>query len=291
MNPQAYEILEKMKVNIPQEYCVDQIMLNQNENSFFYCRFSSNSEFNSGLYNSEEIKNNIHLFKQLQRNNELIKIEEVVNCICGCAIYINNGNIYGEFVNGHIMSLLRKGACSIRFLMDSDNGIYLMDSFQRLIVQQTKNEFIIERNINDDELQLNILHDLIVYLRSIDFTINNSLYEIMVSKDKYVFCDAKIFSEDDFLLNTQQLFVNKKNKIAIKPPKKNINSNSIHQVDCFDVDFKAIEDDLTNNNITVHNDALLSHFITRNFKQFNSLFFLRGDSKVRYSKIDQLLSI
>ena len=113
----------------------------------------------------------------------------------------------------------------------------------------------------------------------------------MVSKDKFVFCDAKIFYRDDFFLNTQQLFVDKKNKIVIKAPKKDFDLNSIPQVDSFDVDCKMSNDDLSNRNITAHDDALLSHFITRNFKHINSLFFLKKGSKVRYSKIDQLLSI
>lgn len=289
MNPKAYEILEKMKVNTPQEYCLDQAILDQNLSEFYFCRFSSNSILNSGLYKGEDIKNNIHLFMQLQHNNKLLKIEEVVNCICGCVIYVNNGYIYGEFVDGHIMSLLRKGVCSIRFLIDSNN-VYLINQFQRWIVHQTKNEFVLKSNNDFDKSRLNIIQDLFVYLCSINFIKDNSLFEIMISKDRYVFCDAKIFSEDDFYINTQQLFVSEKNKIVIKSPKRIINLKSIHQVDCFDVDYEAIKDNLANSNITAHNDALLSHFITRNYKYFNSLFFLRRENKVQYSKIDQILS-
>jgi hypothetical protein len=290
MNPQAYEILAEMKVNLPQEYCVDEILSCQHENKYFYCRFSTISGLNSRFYKGKEITNKIHWFEQLQRNKELLKIEEVVNCICGCVIYINDGCIYGEFVNGHIMSLLRKGVCSMRFLIDSNNGVYLINQFQRWIVQQKNNKFILKTNDNFDESQFNIIQDLIVYLRSIDFTKDNSLFELMVSKDKYVFCDAKIFSEDDFSLKTLQLFIDKKDKIVIKSPKKIVNLKSIHQVDCFDVDYKMLNNDLSNNNIIVYNDALLSHFITRNFKHFNSIFFLRRDNKVRYLDMNQLLS-
>jgi hypothetical protein len=286
MNPSPYEILTEMKVRIPQEYCVDKFSSNQYKENYFYCRFSSNSGQSSGLYKGEEITNDIDRFRQMQQNKELLKIEEVINCVCGCVIYINNGYIYGEFVDGHIMSLLRKGVCSIRFLIDSNNRVYLIKQFQHWIVNLINDKYIFGPNNHFNEVQLRLIQDLIIYLHEINLTKNNSLYEILVSKDDFVFCDAKVFSKDDFFIDAKQLFISDDNNIVIKYPIKKIDSDSLNQIDCLDVDYKTMIDNNTNNNITVYNDALLSHYMTRNFKYFNSVYFLRRDNKLRYSKID-----
>jgi hypothetical protein len=315
MNPQAYEILTKMKVNIPQEYCIDQVILNQNRNNYYYCRFSSKSELKSGLFSGKEIQNNIHLFNQLQHNNELIRIEEVVNCLAGCVIYINNGNIYGEFVLGHIMTLLRKGVCLVRFLIDSDNGVYFRHAYQHQLVTQKGNKFNYYHDVQydhssnlkifegfDELPNFSVLQDLIVYLRSIDFTLDNSLYEIMVSKDKYVFCDAKIFSVNDFFINAKKLFDNEGYKIEIIARNNPLPPHGIIQLQdgFFDVDNKEFSnfDNDTNYDVYILHSAFLCHFITRNFKRFNSLIYLKAASdripyglgQVRYTKIDELSS-
>jgi hypothetical protein len=291
MNPKAYEILAQMEVSIPKEYCVDEIYSSQGGNKYFFCRFSEDSELSSRLYKDDEIISNIHNFNNLQHKKKLIKIEEVVDCICGCVIYVTNGNIYGEFVDGHIMSLLRKGVCSKRFLINLNESVYFINQFQRWIVQRVDNEFIYIPNKNFSESRMKLIQDLILYLITINFKEENSLFEIMVSKNKYVFCDAKILPKDDFFVNANQIFIKEKKNIVIKAPIKKDNPTLINQIDCFDVDYEEINNNLSNNNITVYNDAILSHFVTRNYKYFNSINFQRRDNKIQVSKIDRICQI
>ncbi|MBI4855325.1 MAG: hypothetical protein HY818_01060 [Acetobacterium woodii] len=102
MNPNAFEILETLKLSHAKTYSLDETIESSREK--FYLRFSRESPFVSRLVDKKEICNKKSELIEHIKSNQLLKIEDSFESIAGCTVYVNENGLYGEYVDGNLIA-------------------------------------------------------------------------------------------------------------------------------------------------------------------------------------------
>jgi hypothetical protein len=281
MNYFAYNILKEINnLPIPRQYSVDEI-LSANSTERFFLRYATYSKLKSKMKTQNEIISNIEKIKEHIKTGELISIEKVYECIAGCAIYIRDKVIYGEYVEGHPIALLRRGLCARRFLIDLDRKVTTIDQIQSWIAILGTDSF----NWLPYDGKITSTFDRIISYLVNNFTgsFDNVILEILITDDEIVFCDAKKKNLDDFSPNIQVFFQNQQSNLVIKRKVGNRKENDIiNQTDCCDIDIQIISKSLDKRKLYIHNASILSHYITRNYRKLFCIEYTKGKYNLGY---------
>lgn len=271
MNPRAFEILENLKLPYPHSYSLDEAISSERNN--FYLRFSRNSKFESYVIDKDElIKKECQLHK-LIASNDLIKIEDSFSSIAGSAIYINNDGVYGEYVEGHIISLLRRGICKLRFFINLQKEVFVKESFQGFEAYQQKGGYTwMPYGQKKSEFSR-----FIQFLTSnIDISSRDLLLEILITNNEIIFCDAKNPMMSMCWNGIKQIF-KPSNYSNINLISSESSGETSFQVDGLDIDMAGSEP--LAENILIANGAILSHYVTRNIERFKKIIYINRKDK------------
>lgn len=261
MNPNAFEIIEKLGLVHPRFYNLDEIV--QSQCSKFYLRYSKSSDKESYVIDKRELLDKIDTLKWDIQSGALTKIEDSFDSVAGCAAYINPDGIYGEYVSGHIISLLRRGLCNKRFYIGKDKGVKVKDAFQGFEAIQLKGGYDWKPCLN----RLDKLGSVIRYLS--DCVLENQtdlLLEILITENAIIVCDAKYPKMEQSWKEIKKMFDDEFSGLFLKKRKTTKTCQEQVKIDGLDIDLSCFVE-----NVLIGNGAILSHYITRNYSKFNSI--------------------
>lgn len=264
MNPCAFEIIENLGLRHPNVYNLsDAIKANQNS---FYLRYGRDMEAKSCVVNKEELITRKDKLEEDLLAGKLIEIEDFFKSVAGCAVYINSDGIYGEYVCGHIVALLRRGLCRKRFFIDQNNKVFIKDAFQGFEAIQIVGGY----NWRICTNRLDKLNETIRYLtNSITVRPKDLLMEILITENEIIVCDAKYPRMENAWQGMKMMFDMYDTAIYLKNMSNRDILENDSKIDGFDIDWS-----LPVKNLIVGNSAILSHYITRNYEMYNMIKFI-----------------
>lgn len=264
MNPHAFEIIENLGLRHPNVYSLcDVVKANQNN---FYLRYSRDLVDKSCVVSKEELILRKDKFEEDLSTGKLIEIEDFFQSVAGCVVYINADGIYGEYVSGHIVALLRRGLCRKRFFIDENNKVFIKDAFQGFEALQTSGGY----NWSICTNRLDKLNEIIDYLiNSMIARPKDLLMEILITENEIVVCDAKYPGMESAWQGMKKMFDLCDTTIFLK----NIYNSDVIKRD-IKVDGLDIDCSLPVKNLIVGNSAVLSHYITRNYGMYDMIKFI-----------------
>jgi len=259
MNDKAYEILKEANLPHSKVYTFDEIF-EFKHNEMFFVRWRGDSGISSGIASVEEIRK---LYKDNKRE-KILGIEKVYICEAGCTVLKRKDLIYIEYIEGHLSALLRKGLCRKRVAIQNGSICNELDVRQEWICTNTENFFL--WNVFNGKISNNYKIALECVLDIKNELKDDVLFEVMFTKQKPIFCDAKFLDKKDYNPIYKNLFRNGLHNIREKN-----SEGEITQIDHFNVDYPSHCMNMEKKNIIVHEGAITSHFITKNFNVFSSL--------------------
>ncbi|GHT84558.1 hypothetical protein FACS1894137_07760 [Spirochaetia bacterium] len=263
MNKNAFNILNGKKLVRASEYSLDEAG-NLPSNKEIFLRYNELFKINNKKVNSSYIINNMKNLQNELENNELIQIVESIDSIAGGIIYIKDGFVYGEYVEGNIILLLRRGICRKRFLICPDTSLYELSALQNMICNEKIEKYEVLPFDGHLSGGFNVLITLLK--ENIHKFDDNLLLEILIERDRIVFCDAKYknLGLKPDILNI--IFLKSESTILLKGHRV---PKIFLSIDNFDIDKHTAR-----KNIGIRNGAILSHFITYNINNIENLLFL-----------------
>jgi hypothetical protein len=271
MNKDAFNIINEKKLVRATNYTLEEAC-NLPQNKEIFLRYNESFKIKNRKVNGSYIARSMSKLQHEIKNNELIQIAESIDSIAGGAVYINDGFLYGEYVEGNIFMLLRRGICRKRFLISPDKSVYELSALQNMICYENMEKY--EMLPFDGQLSGGFTIFITLLKENMHKFDTNLLLEILIERDKIVFCDAKY---KDLALKPDVLkvvFLEKLESILLRGHKMPRNFLSI---DDFDIDRYKHN---TRKNIGVLNGAILSHFITYNINNIKNMQFFKGQQKV-----------
>lgn len=139
MNKEAYILLEKLGLPYPKSLSIEDITLLEKDSMFFVRYMTESGKKSKNLSGAQIISNKFNYDPAI--NKDILSIEKVYDCIAGGALFFKNGEIYGEYVEGHIVSLLRRGLCLKRFYITKEKEIMLLNQSQAWKAKLSNNSY------------------------------------------------------------------------------------------------------------------------------------------------------
>lgn len=264
MNSQAFHIIEALGLRAPKSYNLNEAI--ESQRNKFYLRYCKDVGYQSHVINKEELIIQRAMLEKEISKGKLLRIEDAFDSIAGCAVYANLDGIYGEYVSGHIISLLRKGICRKRFLIDKCGEVKVREAFQGFEATQIKGGYFWRpcENVKDklNEITCYLLENLISKEKDL-------LLEILITEDDIIICDAKHPGMDMSWQSMKDIFdINNVEIFLKKTHSKKVNVKEF-KIDGFDIDLSVPA-----KNIIIGNGAILSHYVTRNYPMYNTIKFI-----------------
>lgn len=259
MNPQAFQIIEALGMRHPKCYSLGEAI--ESHRNSFYLRYDKKTGCQSRIVDKEGLIVQKAVLEKDISMGKLLKIEDSFNSIAGCAVYVNPDGIYGEYVCGHIIALLRRGICKKRFLVDENKRVTIKDVFQGFEARQTQGGYIWKPFTNEIDKMDAVIDYLLKNINSVQ---SDLLLEILITENDIIVCDAKHPTMEDSWQGIKDIFNTNSSEIYLK----NGSSSFVKKVkiDGFDIDLSESVKD-----ILICNGAILSHYITRNYVMYNSI--------------------
>ncbi len=262
-NLQAFQIIQTLGLHYPQSYDLREAM--ESSQKKFYLRYDKRDNYESRVVSRDELIAESPTLEKDIAAGKLLKIENYYNSVAGCAAYVNKDEIYGEYVSGHIIALLRRGVCNKRFFIDERDKVTVKDAFQGFEAIQENGRYLwIPCENKTDKLE-EVIHFL---AKNINRSQQDLLLEILITEDDIVVCDAKYPGMEAGWQGMKGIF--EANWFHLKGSNRASTLEGEAKIDGFDVDAAVPA-----KNILVGNGAVLSHYITRNYANFDSIQFLR----------------
>jgi hypothetical protein len=266
MNAEAFNVLKQNRLTVALIYTLDEVKRLPPEKEVFL-RYNKYSTMKNKVVDCQYVLDNINDVKIQIENNELLQIVESINSIAGGVVYIKNGFIYGEYVEGNIIMLLRRGICGRRFLIARDNTVYEESAFQNWICAQ-------QRGGGYEWQPFNAAISSVFgfFLNSLKECINKDedslLLDVLIEGSRIVFCDAKYKDIDVPMKKLRDVFCDDNGIISLKG---GYASQSGLKIDGFDLDNCCCLPE----SIGIANGAILSHYILYNIRSIENLLYLR----------------
>ena len=268
MNPKAFMIIEKIGLKHPESYSIQEAIDSQRNK--FYLRYNKSKEEQSRVIGKDEIialKNELEFDMQ---EGTLAKLEDAFDSIAGCVSYVNQDGIYGEYVDGHIQALLRKGICKKRFFIDNSGKVRKKDTFQGFEAIQMKGGYIWKPcTVQNSDGKMDRVIEYLKQKQDMIAGEKDLLLEILITEEEIIACDAKYPGLTAIWQGIKCFFDSEVSECYLKKNTASPLSKKQMKIDGFDIDASPVIP-----NIVVANGALLSHYITRNFKAFESIKLL-----------------
>lgn len=254
--PQAYDLREAI----------------ESSQKKFYLRYDKKDNYESRVVSREELIVEYSTLKKDIAAGKLLKIENYYNSVAGCAAYVNKDEIYGEYVSGHIIALLRRGVCNKRFFIDERDQVTVKDAFQGFEAIQENGRYLwIPCENKTDKLE-EVIHFL---AKNVNRSQQDLLLEILITEDDIVVCDAKYPGMGASWQGMKDIFDGNCAQSHLKGSHRASGLDGEVKIDGFDVD-AAVQA----KNLLVGNGAILSHYITRNYANFENIQFVRTQNCV-----------
>lgn len=257
MYKNAYAILRKLELNTPEVFTIDEAIEHKHYLTF-YARYSKDADRQSGIIKQSELLRDKLILEKDFASGKLLSIEAAYNTIFSGASLTKEGFTYSEIVEGHLVSLLRRGLCGIR-LIHSNKIECTLSVFQGWNATQF-NGYHYEplRELTDTKNILNLIEPLVKNLYKKQ---PHVLLEWLYTDKGLIFCDARDLGFEDFGSDLHRLTIPNHGHINVFG--KNIERKSNVKVDGFDIDYSI------NNcsNLHAYNGALLSHYVTRDLSK------------------------
>lgn len=268
MNKEAYILLNKLGLPYPKSLSIDDIIILGKENRFFVRYMTESGKKSENLSGTQIINDKFSYDPTINKN--ILSIEKVYDCIAGGALFLKNGEIYGEYVEGHIVSLLRRGLCLKRFYITKERKILSLSQAQVWKAKLSNNSYNYEFFDGDTSIYFS---KVIEYIKKniFQFNYDNILLEFMMTNDEIIFCDAK---NRDLPFFDKLPLIFSENKVYLK---KDVEFISKINLDFLDVDYPLINENIEGVTIIINNSALLSHFITRNLNRNLNIIFINNN--------------
>ena len=250
MNPQAFQIIESLGLRHPEFYRIEEAI--DSKHNKFYLRYNKGANCQSRVVDKEELITRRMDFEMDFETGRLLKIEDSFDSVAGCAVYIDSEGIYGEYVEGHIVALLRKGICKKRFFIDSNKNVAIKDAFQGFEAIQIKGGYLWEPCTDEKNTQKKLNKIINYLLKNILGGQEDLLLEILITEDEIVVCDAKhpgmkaLWQGMKNIFNTENRYL--KNKCLDDFFEKEV------KIDGFDIDLsKPVKDIIVGNGAILNN--------------------------------------
>lgn len=259
MNPGAFEILEKYNLKGPKLYSLEELK-NKPDLNRFYLRYSKKSNKDNKVVSLDYVLKNFKEIESEIKNGILSYIESTYNSIGGGVSLIKKDFSYTEYVKGHVISLLRRGLCGARILIDKGKVIKIVRCFQGWEAVQ-KDNYIYQPSMGPTASKINFIAQKMSSLLPNHH--EGLLVEWLETPEEIIFCDARETGFEEFGNELYKIGSSEPNILALS----NISNEKITNFifDGLDVDNRKIIED--NTKITVNNGALLSHFVARNINK------------------------
>jgi len=255
----AYEVLSSIGLPTPKLFTIGSALECPQDNNF-YLRYRKGMKNLGGLVSYNTFKENKDILYEHVESGDLLQIEETIDTIFGACAYFVNGEIYGEIVNGQLVDILRKGLCDVRFCYNY---------YKKELLILPSNAF--RKNNLSSELNMAInvhINGLIEDLERLNDNFDDFLVEVLLTKDRRVYCDAKKPYMNQYMnmifktIINQEIFqkskLNKLKKLEINEP--------------FDVDVLPLVKSNEFIALQFEKGSLLTHFITRNWNAISEIF-------------------
>lgn len=266
MNLQAFQIIETLGLKHPKCYSLEEAI--ESERDKFYLRYGEESKCQSRVVNKKGMITQINELKKDLLTGKLLEIEDSYEGVAGCAVYSNLGEIYGEYVSGHIVALLRKGLCDKRFFIGKDKDYIIKDAFQEYEALQVEGGY----EWKTCENKADKLNEIIAYLSNAAINEQKDLLlEMLITENDIVVCDAKNPGMEESWQGLKNSFYIDNSEQYLKAEHCSKSTQNKVKVDGFDID-----DSRPAKNIIVVNGAFLSHYITRNYSKYNSVKIIQN---------------
>jgi len=270
MDKKSFEILSEFNLPMPIRYNLTEAISMPPATSF-YLRHSPEFHYLNKVINKNDLDNDFLSIKKMLLEGKLVYIEESIPSLFGACLYIDNGLIYGEIIQGHIIGLLRRGMCGQRFYINQDKKLISHKTFQQFYFLQERYGYSCNTNLNPVDMTeqiSNIIKEIVLKLPN---DINDLLLEILITENRIICCDAKYPKLLNFMEVIKRYFIN--NEFYSLFTRNQRNKNMII-FDNFDIDINNNQINMPKN-IIVNNSALLSHFITKQWNLFESILVLK----------------
>jgi hypothetical protein len=269
MYKNAYSLLNEKGLAAPGLYTFNMIK-NSLPDKLYYLRYNNQlSEIKSHVLKGSDIIKNASELEVHLKNKILIQIEDVILTISSGALYIYDDIVYGEYCEGHPITLLRRGLCGRRFLVTKNKEVFELRALQNWIAKQGDGD--------TSEYEWHPFNGIISdnFQKIIDFTKENKFFEhgllleFLIEGDKIIFCDAKY---NDFripVLKWLEIFTSSDLFVCVKGEERMLRHT---EIDRLDIDNPG---DLSEN-ICIYNGALLSHYFTYNINKLKNILFIKA---------------
>lgn len=248
MGPDSQIILKTLNLRTNNPEKIDHAVLCNKR--LYYLRYDEHNKSCNKVVNVDYLKNNYHKLVEQINKGILIQLSEYIDTIAGAVIYIQDDFIYGEFVLGEPVLILRRGLCKRRFYIDKRTRKYID-------YPQTKSFFqsigYIENTVDEEEIQKAYNKTIDACIDLFNNRVNGYIFEMHITPNDVIFTDAKY--QDSWISHSsiEKLFhLEVGEKIAIKGE-----AIGTGECDRLDIDMDSFKE-----SIYLKKGALLSHYVT-----------------------------
>lgn len=263
MNKFAFDILDEKKLIRPTQYALSDIGKLSSDKKIFL-RYNENFKSENKVVTCSYILQHMNELRKESEAGVLVQMAELINSIAGCVIYVKDGYIYGEYVEGEPIALLRRGICGKRFLIDSKKKVLERPVFQNWICRQGVGKYEWEpyKSLSSPgySMMIESLSEIISKKH------NNYLFEIHIEKSRIIFSDAR-YKDIDITIQKFIKIFEISGKLNLKG---SVDYNKMIKIDGFDIDCCH----QIPSNIIIHCGAILSHYIIYNFNEIENIDFM-----------------
>lgn len=268
MNRSAFSILDELKLPHPYVYDLKNIKDIKDE-SVLFMRYCDGEKHKNHTISGIAFKENVSKYIAEYQNNLLVQIADVITGIGGFAVHLYDKYIYGEYVDGEIVSLLRGGYCQKRFLIDRENGnVSVLAVDQQAICKiidykYVWNEYHSEMNNKEFFNKLFALNKLLMNIKDT----NDLLLEGHFVENSIIFSDA---AHKSINIDFHRIFQNN-DKVWLRGCTESMQEVSVDHLN-IDIDPRV-------ELVCVQKGSLLCHYITYYINDLNVFFQNVGERK------------
>ncbi len=217
----------------------------------YYLRMRTGSSRRSRRCSATYIKNNLDHLEVMMELGDLVACEHSYEPVIGGASLVRPGFVYSEFVQGHSVTMLRRGCCGARLLTIGATRVRFT-TIQKWTALQRGNYIYSPLAVCDESL----CERTVPLLDCIGTQLTDAVLEWFWTKDGLYFCDVHELENAEFGKNLPELSHSK--TVSVMQCSKSTGNIFVDALD-FETQHAASPGDTY---ICV-NGALLSHFLTK----------------------------
>ena len=261
MGPDAQKILVELGLQTNSPISLANAIKEKNKS--YYLRYDIRNTKNNKVVDASYLISNYSLLSGQFENGILMQVSEYIDTIAGAVLYVQDNVIYGEFVVGEPVLILRRGFCKRRFYI-SETEHKCIDYYQKSCFFQ--NIGYIDNCMAKCEVEAAYMQVISECSRLLERKIKGYLFEIHVTSNKIIFTDVK--RQENWLSTSciEKIFASDIGQYVV------IKGNMFDYIGYDQLD---IDKDKLRKDIYIKKGALLSHYVTYYNSQMTNIVFER----------------